>query len=65
MMRSVPIALGCLLAFLAVGFAESGVHQDATCVDTYHDGSFWRNCSILDGTYEETNLSWEQWNTQV
>lgn len=68
MLRSAPLVLGCLLAFAAVAFAESGVHQSSTCVDTYHDGSFWRNCSItVDGEaiHEETNLSWEQWNTQV
>merc|ERR1719399_138565 len=71
-MRSVPIVLGCLLAFVAVALAQSNetaetAHQPSACVDTYHDGSFWRNCSItIDGEviHEETNLSWEQWNTQ-
>lgn len=69
MLRSAPLVLGCLLAFAAVAFAESGVHVASECFDTYHDGSFWRNCTHVedDGTkvFEETNLSWEQWNTQV
>lgn len=65
MMRSVPLVLGCLLAFAAVALAESDVHQDASCVYTYYKKEFHRNCSLPDGTYKEANLNWEQWNTQV
>ena len=65
MLRSAPLVLGCLLAFAAVAFAESGVHQDATCATTYHDGNFYMNCTLPDGTHEESNLSWQGWNTQV
>ena len=65
MMRSAPIVLGCLLAFIAVAFAESEVQQDSTCVTYYKNDDFYMNCSILDGTYKEVNLSFAQWSGQV
>ena len=76
MMRSVPIVLGCLLAFVAVALAQSNEtaetantaeseSQDSTCTTYYRDSQFYMNCSIPDGTYNEINLSHAQWSSQV
>lgn len=66
-MRTLALVLGCLMAFAAVAMAESGVHKDADCKYTYHDNSFWRNCTVeIDGETEflEVSLSWESYYQQ-